>query len=254
MKSAFTLIELLVIIAIVAILASLLLPAVARAKAAVHTTECRNNLRDLGLAFRMHLDEWEAYPATANGAFLLQEPSSGVLVYDDWKQALAPHIGANLTGSSTSVALRKMRCPQILLADGGKRAHVQYGYNASGTAPLNHPANLGLGGHIDNEAQSQIYRATRESAVRMPSSMIAAGDIAMRSIGTLLWSSGHYSPLSTNHWLWPAKAHNGQANMLFCDGHVESSRPTNWLSASDSARRQWNNDYELHPETWAKPN
>ncbi len=70
-ERGFTLIELLVVIAIIAILASLLLPALARAKAKGQQTFCLNNYRQLQLCWQMYVDENnDALPpnATLSGA------------------------------------------------------------------------------------------------------------------------------------------------------------------------------------------
>lgn len=76
-RRGFTLIELLVVIAIIAILIALLLPAVQQAREAARRTQCKNNLKQLGLALHNYHDVYSVFPMSTNSDASL-DPGTGI--------------------------------------------------------------------------------------------------------------------------------------------------------------------------------
>ncbi len=80
-RHGFTLIELLVVIAIIAILIALLLPAVQQAREAARRTQCRNNLKQLGIALHNYYDVHSAFPLLSADSSYGYSPQAQILPY-----------------------------------------------------------------------------------------------------------------------------------------------------------------------------
>ncbi|APZ93453.1 DUF1559 domain-containing protein [Fuerstiella marisgermanici] len=113
---AFTLIELLVVIAIIAILIALLLPAVQQAREAARRTQCKNNLKQIGLALHNYHDVSNSFPfawmlgsdfnASVWGIQILPHLEQGAL-WNNWNSSIPPFNEAAAFGMGPASAIQQ---------------------------------------------------------------------------------------------------------------------------------------------------
>jgi prepilin-type processing-associated H-X9-DG protein/prepilin-type N-terminal cleavage/methylation domain-containing protein len=234
-NSAFTLIELLAVITIIGILVALLLPAISQSKARAQRIQCANNLHQLGLGLQNFLTENHSYPS----AFALTKSD----IPGRWWADQLERGGFDTTTPATNFFEKGVwHCPSAHWPNIGPGDFLSYGYNAFGVLKVgDRPNALGLHGHYNPSSGTLIPIA--ESEVANPSDMMAIGDDLFGFIYFMRVDS-------VENKKWNASSrHQGRANVVFCDGHVEP--PTLeflFEETSDEALSRWNRDHLPHRE------
>ena len=88
-RRGFTLIELLVVIAIIAILIALLLPAVQQAREAARRTQCKNNMKQIGLGLHNYVDAFQLLPS---GSIAIPQGSPIMGMGWTWHASILPYL------------------------------------------------------------------------------------------------------------------------------------------------------------------
>ena len=221
-KNAFTLIELLVVIAIIAILAAILFPVFAQARAKARAVSCLSNLRQAAVAYQMYTQDYdETTPCQVTpSVFDTTVTPKAYVAGGYWYQLLQPYVknwnlflcpDRSLNTTTATAIADPAKYPSAL----GTRKQG-YGYNDGWVSD----AGYGLVLTQDKDANNKTRRAGRSiAAIDTPADCVAFGDsydspgysIAMDN---LLGDTD--APVKTS-----GLRHNGNLNYAFVDGHAK---------------------------------
>jgi prepilin-type N-terminal cleavage/methylation domain-containing protein/prepilin-type processing-associated H-X9-DG protein len=235
-RQAFTIVELLVVVAVIGILASLLVPAIARASGSGRQIFCQNNLRQLGVGWMIYAgdhDDRLAYNfgATdikamlargqhynwANSVLNWERDPSNTNELLNTRASLGPYVAANAA---------IFRCPSDNVVSRVQRAacwtHRSRTYSMN--AMLGDAGEFTRGGTNVNNPDYRQFMTLSE--IGTPASIFAFIEEHPASINDGYFVNKGYD----SEWYdLPASYHNGGANLAFADGHQELRR---WLRAS----------------------
>ena len=225
-KAAFTLIELLVEIAIIAILAGMLLPALNRARESARSSSCQNNLKQLGFGTISYAgDNDDLLPLCwyAGCNFILPD---GTPVNMLWAFEVLPYIGRNDMTGTQGTALGKNGIP-VLTCPSGPQEVRSFSLGNKTIPVTNYAYNKGLGQYESSKwmtlATGVQSRPRKLGKFRNPSGIAAIIDFKSNSKSAFGFDLNLGGKADTNTRRLSSVAdlrHNNQINELNLDGSV----------------------------------